>query len=203
METADERNVVNGVDVDRLVQTINAVKEHPALALFTFRASTEWVEGGHARTRIQEFFGAGEEDTTRHAPFILVGDEPSVLLGGNAGPNAVEAVLHALGSCLVVGFVYNAAAEGVRVSRLVLTLEGDLDLHGFLGLSDQTPPGYGSVRVTYDLDCDAAPAQIEALWAHVKRTSPVLDILQRPVTVNIEAGEVTARPTPSTGREGT
>ncbi len=201
MKTRDDESFVNGVDVARLVQTIHAVEERPDLALFTFRASTEWIEGAHARTQIQGFSGAGTEDSSRLEPFVLEGDEPPVLLGDNAGPNAVEAILHALGSCLVVGFVYNAAARGVRVTRLGLSLEGDLDLHGFLGLSDQIPPGYGNIRVTYDLDCDATPEQIGALWAHVKRTSPVLDILQRPVTVTVEAGD-TARSAPPNGGEG-
>ncbi|NOY45529.1 MAG: OsmC family protein [Deltaproteobacteria bacterium] len=199
MKKRDDESFVNGVDVERLVQTIHAVEERPDLALFTFRARTEWIEGAHARTRIQGFSGAGMEDSSRLVPFE--GDEPPVLLGDNAGPNAVEAVLHALGSCLVVGFVYNAAAREVRVTRLSLSLEGDLDLHGFLGLSDQIPPGYGSIRVAYDLDCDATPEQIEALWEHVKRTSPVLDILQRPVTVTVEAGD-TARPAPPNEGEG-
>jgi hypothetical protein len=97
--------LVNGVNVDQLVATVNAIKQNPDLARFQFRAHNEWIGGGHSRTSIQGFYGAGQEDTSRGKPFILEGDEPPVLLGANAGPNAVEAALHALASCLAVGFI--------------------------------------------------------------------------------------------------
>src|SRR5690606_29472764 len=105
----------NGVDVDQLVETVNAVTNDPSIARFQFRAHTDWAGGSRSRTIIQGFHAAGEEDTSRTEPFILDGDEPPVLLGGNLAPNAVEVVLHALASCLVVGFVYNAAAQGINI----------------------------------------------------------------------------------------
>jgi len=175
----------NGVNVDQLIGTINAIKENPDLALFHFRAKNEWVSGGHSRTKIQSFYGAGAEDTSRSQPFVLEGDEPPVLLGSNAGPNAVEAVLHALASCLAVGFVYNAAAQGIRVDSLEFDLEGDLDLHGFLGLSDQVRPGYQNIRLSYRVKSDAPRQKLEALCEYVQKTSPVLDIIRNPVPVGI------------------
>jgi len=176
---------VNGVNVDQLLDTINVIKENPGLARFTFRAKTAWVDGGHSRTAIQSFYGAGQEDTSRPRPFVLEGDEPPVLLGNNAGPNAVEAVLHALASCLAVGFIYNAAAQGIQVESLDFDLEGDLDLHAFLGLSDQVRPGYEGIRVNYRVKADAPRERLEALCDYVKRTSPVLDIIANPVPVTV------------------
>jgi uncharacterized OsmC-like protein len=176
---------VNGVNVDQLVGTINAIKDNPGLARFTFRARTEWVDGGQSRTKIQGFYGAGQEDTSRARPFVLEGDEPPVLLGNNAGPNAVEAVLHALASCLSVGFIYNAAAQGIKVESLDFDLEGDLDLHAFLGLSDQVRPGYEGIRVNYRVKADAPREKLEALCDYVQKTSPVLDIIANPVPVTV------------------
>jgi uncharacterized OsmC-like protein len=177
--------MLNGVNVQQLGDTVNAIKADPTLARFQFRAETEWVAGGHSRTKIQRFYGAGHEDTSRAKPFILDGDEPPVLLGGNAGPNAVEAVLHALASCLAVGFAYNAAAKGIKVESLQFRLEGDLDLHAFLGLSDEIRPGYQAIRVTYRVNADAPREQIAELWAYVQKTSPVFDIIRNPVPVSI------------------
>ena len=77
---------VNGVDVLRLHSTVEAITADPALAAFQFRARTRWVDGGHSRTEIQGFYGAGQEDTTRERPFVLDTDEPPVLLGENRGP---------------------------------------------------------------------------------------------------------------------
>lgn len=179
------QSVVNGVNVEQLVGTINLIKEQPELAKFNFRATNEWLGGGHSRTRIQEFYGAGQEDTSRTTPYYLEGDEPPVLLGANAGANAVEAVLHALASCLAVGFVYNAAARGIRVEQLDFALEGDIDLHGFLGLSNEVRPGYQNIRLSYRVKCDASPEQVEELCEYVQRTSPVLDIIRNPVPVTI------------------
>ena len=179
------QQTTNGVDVGQLMETIEAIQGQPDLARVQFRATNRWLGGGRSRTRIKEFHHAGQEDTSRTEPFTLEGDEPPVLLGENSAPNAVEAVLHALASCLAVGFVYNAAAEGIEVRSLEFDLEGDLDLHGFLGLSPDVRPGYEEVRLTYRVDCDASPEKVDELCAHVQRTSPVLDILRKPVPVTV------------------
>lgn len=179
------QNYPNGVDVDQLVQTVNAIKENPDLAKFNFRATTRWMQGGHSRTTIKGFYGAGQEDSSRTKAFILDGDEPSVLLGKNNGPNAVESVLQALASCLTVGFSYNAAAHGINIKSLEFDLEGKIDLHGFLGLSDTIRPGYKGIRLTYKVDCDATPEKVAELWSHVQKTSPVLDIIRNPVPVTL------------------
>lgn len=183
------RTIVNGVDVGKLSGTIDAINKNADLAHFQFRASTEWVDGGHSRTTIDKFYGAGAEDTSRTTPFVLEGDEPPVLLGSNAGPNAVETVLHALSSCLAVGFIYNAAAQGIQIDALAFDLEGDLDLHNFLGVSDKTRPGYQAIRVRYRVESDAPREQIEELCAYVQRTSPVLDMLRNPVPVQVTLAE--------------
>jgi uncharacterized OsmC-like protein len=176
---------LNGVDVDQLVATVNAVQQNPELARFQFRAHNEWITGGQSRTSIQGFYGAGQEDISRRTPFIVEGDEPPVLLGGNNGPNAVEAVLHALASCLAVGFIYNAAAQGINVESLSFDLEGDLDLRTFLGLSDQVRAGYENIRLTYHVRSDASREKVLELCDYVQRTSPVLDIIRNPVPVTI------------------
>jgi uncharacterized OsmC-like protein len=175
----------NGVDVGQLMATIEAIQQQPELARFQFRATSTWLGGGRSRTAIHGFHGAGQEDTSRAAPFTLEGDEPPVLLGDNTAPNAVEAALHALASCLAVGFVYNAAARGIEVRSLEFDLEGDLDLHGFLGLSPDVRAGYDEVRLAYRVDCDASPETVDELCAHVQRTSPVLDIFRNPVRVTV------------------
>lgn len=183
MTTQTTRNRVN---VDQLVGTIDAVKANPDLARFQFRAKTEWQGGAQTRTTIQGFHGAGAEDISRDKPFELIGDEPPVLLGTNAGPNAVELVLNALASCLSVGFIYNAAAQGIRVDSLEFSLEGDLDLHAFLGLGERPRPGYKDIRVRYRVKADASREKLEELCEYVQKTSPVVDILRNPVPVSIE-----------------
>jgi uncharacterized OsmC-like protein len=176
---------VNGVNVDQLVSSVQAIQEKPEIARFQFRAQNKWIDGGHSRTIIQGFYGAGEEDDSRNEPFVLEGDEPPVLLGSNAAPNAVETILHALASCLSVGFVYNAAAQGIAVESLTFDLEGNLDLQAFLGLSQDVRPGFENIRLTYRVNSDAPREKIEALCDYVQGTSPVLDMLRNPVPVTV------------------
>lgn len=189
LNTADKRTP-NGVDLEKLTGTVEAVKASPALARFTFRAHNRWVRGAHSKTTIQGFYGTGKEDTSRKVPFVLEGDEPPVLLGDDAGPNAVEAVLHALASCLVVGFVYNAAARGIGIDSLELDLEGDLDLQGFLGLSKSVRPGYEGIRVVCRVGSKASDQEIQTLWEVAQNLSPVLDIVRNPVPVSLKIQKI-------------
>jgi uncharacterized OsmC-like protein len=176
---------MNGVDVDRLVQTIDAVKENPELARFQFHAEAEWIDGAQSQTRIKSIHQAGEEASGRDEPFTFEGDEPEILLGTNTAPNAVETVLHALTSCLTVGIVYNAAARGIEIKSLEFSVDGDLDLRSFLGISQEERSGYQRIRVSYHIESDASRQEIEALCEYVQSTSPVLDIIRNPVPVEV------------------
>ena len=184
-------NILNGIDIDRLVETINAIKQNPSLAHFKFRSETEWINGGHSKTTIQGFRGADQEDISREQPFIIEGDEPPILLGENKGPNAVELILASLASCLSVGFVYNAAARGIKIESLRFKVEGDLDLHAFLGLSGvwgiDTRPGYEKIIISYKVKSDASIEKLEELCEYVKKTSPVLDIVCNKVSVIVDS----------------
>lgn len=178
-------SALNGVDVKQLTDTVQAIENDPGLAQFQFRAHTVWDGGGRSRTRIQSFEHAGDQDQSRSLPFVLEGDEPAVLLGDNTAPNAVETVLHALTSCLSVGFIYNAAAQGIEIRSLDFDVEGELDLRGFLGLDDSVRPGYSKVRVNYRVDADAPRETLEELCQYTQDTSPVMDLLRNPVDVSV------------------
>jgi uncharacterized OsmC-like protein len=173
----------NGVDVERLVATIGAVQNDADVARFTFRARSRWDSGGRNKGQIREFEHAGSTTAERPTAFELIGDEPSVLLGTNAGPNAVELVLEALAFCYGVGFVYNAAARGIDIEELRYEIEGDLDLHRFLGLGGPRA-GFSEIRAkSWVRSPNATAAQLEELCRYVQDTSPVRDILADPTPV--------------------
>ena len=178
-------STVNGVDVDRLSGTIEHVTANPALARFQFRARNHWIDGGLSRTTIKDFYGAGQEDATRTEPFTVDADEPPVLLGENRAPNTVEYVLHALAACVAATIVYHAAARGITLDGVETTIEGDLDLQGFLGLDSSKRPGYEQIRVTVQASGDFDDDQFAEL-ASLTRYSPVRDIVSNPVPVAID-----------------
>lgn len=177
--------VRNGIDVGALLQTIDAIKEQPELASFTFRARTSWREGTCSAAEIGSFAHAGAEDETRQHPFVLLGDEPPVLLGQNRGPNAVELLLAALGFCYSVGYVANAAARGIEIEDMSYEIEGDIDLRNFLGLGDETRPGFSEIRAkAYVKAPQASAEELRELCSYVQDTSPVRDVLANPVPVS-------------------
>jgi uncharacterized OsmC-like protein len=178
-------STVNGVDVDRLSGTIEAITTDPALARFQFRARNHWIDGGYSRTTIKDFYGAGQEDATRTEPFTVDADEPPVLLGENRAPNTVEYVLHALAACVSGTIVYHAAARGIALDGVETTIQGDLDLHGFLGLDGNVRPGYEQIRVAINVTGDFDDDQLAEL-ASLVRYSPVRDIVSNPVPVAID-----------------
>lgn len=184
--TSKKSTTINGVNVEELFKTVDAVKKTAAIAKFRFRADNTWIEGGHNRTSIRNFYGAGEEDTSRKTPFILDADEPKVLLGTDRGANPVEYVLTALAGCLTTSLVYHAAARGIAVEEVESHLEGDLDLRGFLGLSEEVRNGYENIRVTFKIKADATEEQLRELVQLAQKRSPVFDIVSHPVPVSVE-----------------
>jgi uncharacterized OsmC-like protein len=178
-------STVNGVDLDRLAGTIDAVSADPALARFQFRARNHWIDGGYSRTTIKDFYGAGQEDATRTEPFTVDTDEPPVLLGENRAPNTGEYVLHALAACVSGTIVYHAAARGIALDGVETTIQGDLDLRGFLGLDSKVRPGYEQIQVTINVAGDFDDDQFAEI-ASLIRYSPVRDIVSNPVPVAID-----------------
>lgn len=173
---------INGVNIDELGRTIDTIKEKPEIAKFKFRASNTWINGGHNRTNVKNFYGAGQEHTSRKVPFTMDADEPPVLLGEDRGANPVEYVLTALSACLTTSMVYHAAARGYKIEELESRIEGDLDLHGFLGLSENIRKGYQNLRISFKVKGDVTTEQLKEL----SKFSPVYDIVSNPVPVDIQ-----------------
>ncbi len=176
--------LTNGVDVRALFGTIDAIKGDPGLAEFRFRADNSWLDGGHNRSSIGGFYGCRAEDTVRSKPHMLDADEPPVLLGQDQGANPVEYLLHALAACMTTSMVFHAAARGIEIEALDSKLEGDIDLRGFLGLSDEVRKGYRMIRINFRVKSDASSATLRELTKY----SPVYDVVSNslPVEVRIE-----------------
>ena len=82
--------------------------------------------------------------------FVYDADHPAVLVGRDEAPTPVEFLLHALAACLTAGIGNIAAARGVTLSEVESRVEGDIDLRGILGLSDQVRNGYQQLSVNFD-----------------------------------------------------
>lgn len=183
--TTTAQSELNGVDVPALLETIEAMKADPALGESRWRNRNRWYDGGLNRSEIQGFYAAGREDDSRKVAFVFDNDEPPVLLGQNRGPNPVEFVLHALAGCMTTTMVYYAAAKGIELSRVETEFEGDIDLRGLLGVSDEVDPGYGQIRIDVRIEGDATPEELDELVEIAMRHSPVVDTVRRPVDLRV------------------
>ena len=180
-----ENRMVNGVDVGRLFETIDAVKGEPGIARFKFRSTNRWINGGNNQARINGFYGALQEHS-RETDFELEIDEPPVLLGEDKGPNPVEYLLAGLSGCLTSSLIFHAAARGITIRGVESRLEGDLDLRGFLGISKDVRVGYENIRVYFKIDADISDADKQELIQMAKKYSPVFNTVANPTDVTVE-----------------
>ena len=184
--TQQDNTTSNGLNVEQMMQTVDALKNDPQLAQFEFRARNQWINGGENRSTIQDFYGAGAEDESRSEPFVYTNGEPPILLGNNEGGNPVEYLLHALAGCVTTTTVLHATARGISIHKLSTVLVGDIDLQGLLALDDEASVGYRSIRIEMDIEADASDEEIEELISFAKDHSPVCNTVCRPVPVTVE-----------------
>lgn len=177
----------NGVNVEELGALVSRVKGNPALGKFQFRSKARWINRAHSQSTFDSLYGVGMNHK-RTTPLFQEADEPSALLGTDLAPNAGEAVLHALSSCMSVTYAYTAAAMGIDISSLSFELETDTDLRGFMELDKSVRPGLSQIRVKVHLACNGTPKQIQELHAQVLRTSPIYDTLRNPVDIKVSPG---------------
>jgi uncharacterized OsmC-like protein len=182
MSTEKVINVINGVNVDAVNSTIEAIKGKPDIAKFRFHLHNNWINGGHNRSTVDSFYGANQENSHLRL-FELDADEPPMLAGEDLGPNPVEHLLNALSACLTTSLIYHAAIRGIRIDELESELEGDIDLRGFLGLTNEVRKGYENIRVNFKVKTDEK--NMEKLKA-LSKLSPVFDVTTHGTNVDIQ-----------------
>ena len=177
--------VNNGVNVQALLDAREVLKGAPQAAKFTWRASCKWQDGTFSKTRVQGFFGLGEEQ--RHkTETSLDADHPEVFASEDRGITPIEYVLVGLASCLTAGVAAVAQNRGIQLRSVESKLEGQMDVRGILGVDSDVRNGYDEIRVTFTIDADASKKDIEAIVAQSQKRSAVYDVITNPVNVTVE-----------------
>jgi len=154
----------------QLLNAINAIKENDSNANAIFRARTELQSGLKCSAQIRNF--------------SLQIDEPEQLGGTDEGPNPVELVLAALGTCQEIIYSAYAAVLDIPINTIIVDVRGSLNLKGFFGLDEKVHPGFEEITYTTSIDSPASSEQIEHLSKIVEKNCPLLDILTREIPVN-------------------
>ena len=175
---------MNGIDVPTLIATIGAVGQQPELAEFQFRAKGKWISGTHSRMTVNGFFGAGQEHQ-RETTFTMDGDHPTVLCGTDNAPTPVEILLSALAACLTAGIGNIASARQIELHSVESEVEGDADLRGILGLSDDVRNGFSAIRATFRISGNADADTLRKIVEQSVARSAVLDMLRNGTNVDV------------------
>lgn len=172
---------VNGVELDKLMATINAIQADPELGSCHFRARNQWLGANRNRSTVKGFYSAKQEREHKQS-FTMDADEPPILAGTDQAANPVEHLLHALASCLTTSMVAHAAVQGIEIKELESELEGDIDLRGFLGLAD-VPKGYTNIRAKFRVK--AKPEDVSRI-KELAYFSPVFATIANGAKVDVE-----------------
>ena len=180
---------LNGINLPQLQETVSLIQAQPALAKFEFRFANRWLNGPRTRSTVRSFFGAGR--THQHATsFDLSTDEPPVLLGSDGNANPGEYLMHALAACVTSAIVYHAAARGIAIEKIESTIEGDVDLRGFLGLDASVRNGFEQIRMKLRIKADVPETQLQELCDLGPKFSPVFDSVTNGLPVHVSAERI-------------
>jgi uncharacterized OsmC-like protein len=148
-------------------------REDPDAAVVTLRASGEATEAISCKV-----------DTGR--ALVEAGLHPATGGGGSLACSG-DMLLEALVACAGVTLRAVSTAIGVNLRRATVTVEGDLDFRGTLGVTKEAPVGFREIRVRFDLDTDADEAQKATLIRLTERYCVVLQTLRQPPAVSLQA----------------
>lgn len=183
--TTTDTPVNNGVNVEALLGARDALTSAPEAAQFEWRATCEWENGTHSSSKVETFFGLGEEQSHR-TKYSYDTDHPELFASEDNGATPVEFILVGLAGCLTAGVAAVAQNREIQLRRVSATIEGAMDVRGILGIDSDVRNGFSNIKVTYDIDADATPDEIRALVAQSQKRSAVYDIITNPTDVQVE-----------------
>ncbi|BBH69339.1 osmotically inducible protein C [Actinoplanes sp. OR16] len=175
----------NGVNVQALLDAREALKGAPEAAQFTWKATSKWEKGVASTTTISNFFGLGQDQAHKSASTFSA-DHPEVFAAEDNGITPIEYLLVGLAGCLTAGVASVAQNRGIQLRSVTSTVEGNHDIRGILGADSDVRNGFNDVKVTFTIDADATPEEIEALVAQSQKRSAVYDALTNPTSVTVE-----------------
>jgi uncharacterized OsmC-like protein len=171
---------VNGIDVNTLMETIDAVAAEPGKGIVGFTVKSAW-KGQTRSEHVVNSYTLGGETIPRR--FAVACDEPIELCGENSAANPQELLMSALNACMMVGYVAGCAVRGIVLESLSIETSGELDLRGFLGIDDDVKPGYDAIKVKIAIKGDGTEAQFREIHRIVLKTSPNYFNVSRPIPV--------------------
>jgi uncharacterized OsmC-like protein len=176
MEVRDNSEL-NGVDTQILNSAFDSMRKFPERAKVTFSAKSHWNGGFSVTTSCKDFLMGGQ-NMERNSEYKMQYDYPNQFSGKGQGPTVCEACMGALGACLTQTIADHATAKGIKIDSIEISVEGDLDMRGWTGISTDVRPGAQQLRVKMSIKSNSASnEEINELYGIGKRFSPAFDTI--------------------------
>ena len=184
MSTNRKSDAFNGVNTQVLNKVYNSLQNQPEMAKATFSVKSEW-NGGFSVTSISKGFRIGGQNIERNPEeYKMQYDFPNQLSGEGRGLTVCEYCMGSLAACLAQTIVAHATSRGIQIDSINIDVEGDVDLRGFTGISNDVRPGAQQFRVNMNNKSNnASKEQINELHEIGKRFSPAFDTLTNGTSV--------------------
>ncbi|MGH7848834.1 MAG: OsmC family protein [Thermodesulfobacteriota bacterium] len=172
-EEAQTAAIVNGLDTTALNGLIETMKKNPDKGRVTFYSKSRWQDGMRSFTGFTGYKIDGTMVHEKIHQFVLLGDEALELGGTDTAPGAVEELMYAVATCVIAASNINAALMGVKLTRLDVDIESDLDMHGLLALDPNVRAGLTNMRMGITIAGDADEATLKKIATLGYQYSPV------------------------------
>jgi uncharacterized OsmC-like protein len=147
-------------------------RDDPASARMTFKARGT-VEDGNVACRVEAPRSVSIAGLHRAAG------------GSGADLCTGDMLLEALAGCAGVTLKAVATAMGIELRKGVVEAQGDLDFRGLLGVDKETPVGFKSIRLNFEIDCDASNEDVQQLVALTERYCVILQTINQKPEISI------------------
>jgi uncharacterized OsmC-like protein len=179
-----KNNGFNGVNTQILNTVFESMRNHPDMAKATFSVKSKWNGGFSVATTASKGFRMGGQNIQRNTEYNAQYDFPNQLSGEGRGPTVCESCMGSLAACLTQTIVAHATSRGIQIDSIDIDVEGDVDLRGFTGISNDVRPGAQQFRVNMNIkSSNASKEQINELYEIGKRFSPAFDTLTNGTSV--------------------
>jgi len=174
---------LNGVNTQQLGTLMNTLIEKPNTSKATFFVKTEWNGkqedgGGFCVRSSMKDFDIGGQTIERNSSYTMLFDFPPQFSGEGKGPTVCEACMSSLGACVTQTIIAHATARGILLDNITIELQGNIDLRGFTGISNEVRPGAQEFKVNVNIkSSSASKEQIAEIYEIGKKFSPAFDTL--------------------------
>ncbi|MFD0963872.1 OsmC family protein [Pseudofulvibacter geojedonensis] len=161
--------MLNNINMAGLSEYANEVKQDDIQSRATYGVTLNWESGTKTQVSTKNMV-FGEHKLIRDFSFTI--DEPTQFLGVNCAPNPAEYMLGGLAGCMAVTFMAGATAMDIKIDKLQLEIDGELDLKGFLGLNEDSDVGFPELKFIFNVEGNGTQEQYNSLLERVQKHSP-------------------------------